>query len=245
MTAEELGRIVEAYIDPFMVMLAIAQGENPRTQKIINNGTGTLIETPEEKLLISNHHVYNRFISNQEKEPTTRLLMSGVHGTRFLDISEASVKGIDKAYDLVTLSIPLAYVQSQGKRYNKLQTWPPRRPATGMLAFLIGYPGQTRVNLGNEVGIAPFILGLPLVSVSDRHFVLSDEKGTATRVSPEELPPLTDFGGISGSAVYIWDKTAATQEEMMSLGGFVYEASTKGVVYVSHADHINADGTIN
>jgi len=113
-----------------------------------------------------------------------------------------------------------------------------------MMAILYGYPGDGRVPEGGTLGASPISIGLPVVSVSERHFLLADEPGDAHVFAPDGRTTLKNLGGISGSAVYVVPKTLSTIDDAVGLCRFAYEANASGAILVSHADHINADGSI-
>jgi hypothetical protein len=169
-TAEEFSEITQRHLMRYTVMLAIAQGESGR-QVIVDNGTGMLLNTGTAEMLVTNAHVYDGFLKYREQDATTQLTMSGIDGTRFLDISEAKLLGKDRGCDIATLSIPRRYILGQGKDFAVVKSWPQRRAEKGMRAVLIGYPGQTRVALENMIGIRPLVYGMPIASSSNRHFV--------------------------------------------------------------------------
>jgi hypothetical protein len=73
--------------------------------------------------------------------------------------------------------------------------------------------------------------------------VLLDEKGE-THVRPHDSPELTHMGGISGSAVYVWDAREEAEDKSMFLGGFAYQAGENSLVFATHADHIRPNGSI-
>jgi hypothetical protein len=244
MTAREFGELLEKRVDPFTVMLLILSGEKPAADGVIASATGSLLHTGQRQLLVTNHHVYASFESHLRSSPDTVLAMSGVDGSFFLDITAAPVLGLDKQCDLVVLDVPPEQVLAQGKMWSEVTRWPPRRPEKGTIAILYGYPGEGRAPEGKVLGASPISVGLPVVSVSERHFVLADENQNAHLHKPDAQIPLTNFGGISGSAVYVLPKTLANIDDAIGLCGFVYEASDSGVILVSHADHINADGSI-
>jgi hypothetical protein len=58
---------------------------------------------------------------------------------------------------------------------------------------------------------------------------------------PEVLLALTDCGGMSGGALLTTDRTGRPR-----LSGIVYQAfpGSTDIIYASHADFINEDGTI-
>ena len=68
-----------------------------------------------------------------------------------------------------------------------------------MIAILYGYPGQGRSREGSLLAANPISIGPPVVSVSDRHFVLVDENQNSVWHIPDGQTPLTSFGGISGT----------------------------------------------
>ena len=113
-------------------------------------------------------------------------------------------------------------------------------PGIGMPALIYGYPGEGRVPLGDSLGIRPLTTGRYVASVTDRHFSLADIQGDSEMRTPEGATPITSYGGISGSAVYIIQSNSES-----FLGGFVYEANfALDSIYVTFCDHIHADGTI-
>jgi hypothetical protein len=246
MTSREFAEMLEKYAAPFTVMLTITAKENPTANDVINNGTGSLVYTGQKNLLITNHHVYNTFRVCRQTNPHAKLGMSGAHDSLFVDISDIEVLGLDKNLELAVFEMPPQYVFGRGKLFYvpESKSWPPDRPAKGMKGVLIGYPGEGRQPDGGVLGASPLSVGLPIVSVSDRHFVMVDENQDIDIFVPEGQPALTNFGGISGSAVYAMPENLAEPGGKMWLCGFAYEQSQSGAIYAMHADYINADGTI-
>jgi len=138
MTPHEFQALIEKHIDPYTVMLVITRTQNPFATDVVTNGTGTLVHTGTKDLLITNYHVYDAFLSCRQSVPDALLAMSGVSGSRFLDISAADVLGLDKDLDLAVLHIPSRHVWPQGKRLVVITPWPPRRPEVGMRAIVYG-----------------------------------------------------------------------------------------------------------
>jgi hypothetical protein len=113
-----------------------------------------------------------------------------------------------------------------------------------MGAVLVGYPGQGREPRGSDVLEAiPISMGRIVASVSERHFVLADETQDAYTHAPKGGWAITNYGGISGSAVYITRRGAKSLDDFR-LAGFVYEEGLGHTLLVAHADHINVDGSI-
>lgn len=244
MTPHEFSELTAKYADPFTVMLTITTTSNPVAADVFTNATGSFVYTGQRELLVTNHHVYDAFRTYRRDNPHTKLAMSGADGSLFMDISEAKVLGLDRDLDLAVLHVPHQHVLRQGKMWWVPESWPPLRPKVGRLAALYGYPGEGRTLEGDVLGASPLSVGLPVVSVSQRHFVLVDEDQDAHVLVPDGQTPLTHFGGISGSAVYVMPNHFSAAGDTIGLCGFVYEQSQSGAIYVVHADYINANGSI-
>jgi hypothetical protein len=140
------------------------------------------------------------------------------------------------------LCIPVAKVHEQGKRFPPATPWPPCRPETGLPAVVYGYPGQGRVLQNGILGLRALSLLFCVATVSDNNFKLSLNED-AERLTPEGVEPLTSIAGMSGSAVYV--NSAKTGHAPWYLAGLLFEASDAlGIITVSYADHIQADGTV-
>lgn len=225
------------HIWPFTVMLAIADADNLSPTGVKNNGSGTLINTGPGRFLVTNDHVYQAF-QDRNAAGGTKLLMSVKDG--FIDISDTSVVDRDPEFDLAVLYVPEDFVHRHGKMFSSWPAWPPRRPEEGMAAFVYGYPGLGREVLEDRLGIRPALVGMRIVSVGQRHFILAHEDiNDVENTTPPGAKELTDLGGMSGSAVYVMTQN----KDDLFLGGFMFQANSLGVL-VSYADRIRADGTI-
>jgi len=222
-------------------MLAIVGKSDPTPEGVIANGTGSLINTGPGQFLVTNEHVYQEFETRRSESQDVMLLMSGVDGRPFRDISdEHSLRSRDESLDLAVLSIPVPLVFELGKMFSTWNSWPPPRPEKEMAVVVYGYPSQGRIPLGNNLGVRPNLIGRQVVSVSDRHFVLANPENDAVVRTPEGVAPLTSLAGMSGSAVYVLPRNGH-----MFLSGFMYEASNSmDIICATHADHICSDGTI-
>jgi hypothetical protein len=242
MDFEEIDRATKLAVThfvPFTVMLAVMDKSKP-SSIIVKNGTGTLIDTGVSRFLVTNHHVYDFFRSLRADSPEIVLKMSGVDGADFLDISESRVAGLDKDHDLAVLCVPEERVLFQGKRFAVCESWPPQRPEEGIAAYIVGYPGQGRRQVADKVELRPAFALTTVQSVGKYRFILVDPNGAVEGRSPAGVNPLTSYGGMSGSAVYI-----SADERTFRLVGFMFEAAPSMVVILAtFADYINADGTI-
>jgi hypothetical protein len=239
-TLSDVRTLIEKHFAPFSVMLAFGNKSNLKPAGIGPNGTGSLINTGLQNILITNYHVYAGLETRRADSPETVLLMSGVNNCDFVDISETPVVALSETYDLVVLSIPDQVVFHQGKRFRAEPSWPPCRAASGMRAYLFGYPGRGRRPRGNKLELGTALIVTFVHSVREDHFVLVDDNCEVATFCPQGVTALTGYGGMSGSAVYV-----ETGTDQFKLAGFMYEASTsRNIIYARHADQINADGTI-
>jgi hypothetical protein len=244
LVARNIGLSVLETLSPFVVMLAITGTENPVASDVCTNGTGSLVDTGAGKLLVTNHHVYEEFKRRRNELPCSQLVMSGVDGRPFVDISNQPCIASDEFYDLAVLAISPSIVEQQGKKFRLTPAWPPQRPKEGIRVVTVGYPGQGRHVLASDaLGVAPLSIGRSVTSISERHFVMADQTQDAYTHVPEGLKALTSYGGISGSAVYSVHRIRDRVVDYR-LCGFVYEQGIGHTLMVAHADHINADGTI-
>ena len=244
LVARNVGLNAIEMLSPFTVMLAITKIENPVATDVFKNGTGSLVDTGLRKLLITNHHVYEEFQKCRSEVPCSRLVMSGIDGRPFVDISGQHRIASDDSYDLAVLAISPSMVEHQGKKFYPASTWPPQRPKQGTRVVIVGYPGQGRHAQGTDtLGVMPLSLGRIVTSVSERHFLMADETQDAYTHVPDGQQLLTSWGGISGSAAYSVHRTRDRSDEL-HLCGFVKAEGFRHTILVAHADHINADGTI-
>jgi hypothetical protein len=239
----ELCAGMKRLILPSTVLLAIGKGNPPR---VVNQATGMLMASEKVDMLVTCGHVYDKFLELKAEDPTTRLAMSGAEGKDFIDISPAAVLGLslgkDGDPDLATLAIPRLDAKLVGKAHVDYSKAVGRRAEVGMMGYLIGYPGQLIILSDGSASKPLMEFARPVVSVSDRHFVLHDETGDVVQTYIGNVPEVTKLGGISGCAVWIYDNK--TNPPGFFLGGFAYQARGVDTVLVAHADFINADGSI-
>ena len=67
---------VEKGLEHFTVMLALATGKNTTANDVVANGTGTLVNSGQKPLIITNYHVYNKFKLDRASDSHAKLIMS-------------------------------------------------------------------------------------------------------------------------------------------------------------------------
>jgi hypothetical protein len=218
-------------------MLAITDESDLSPTGVVNNGSGTLINTGLGRFLVTNDHVYQAF-QNRHDARRVKLLMSAKDA--FIDISDQPLVDRDPDFDLAVLRISEDLVDFHGKTYSPWPSWPSPRPEEGMGVYVYGYPKSGREILEGSLGIRTALVNMKVASVGERHFILADVDNDLESTTPTGAKKLTSLGGMSGSAVYVLTHS----KDDMFLGGFMCQANSLGII-VAYADRIRADGTMN
>jgi hypothetical protein len=225
---------------PVTVMLAVMDKSRESPSIVVANGTGTLVDTGTSRFLVTNHHVYEVFRSQPAFSPGAALKMSGADGADFLDVSESPILGLSEARDLAVLRVEEERVLAQGKRFISYRAWPPSRPVNGTSAYISGFPGDGRRQESQNIRMRAALTATRVECVREDRFTLVDPNGEVGFRCPDGVDPQTGYGGMSGSAVYL-----SADESMFRLVGSMFEATPSMVaILATHADYINADGSI-
>jgi hypothetical protein len=110
-----------------------------------------------------------------------------------------------------------------------------------MTVLIYGYPVEGRIPQGDVLGARPNLVGMKVWDVERDIFTAVHPDEDVVTTMPEGAEPLTKLCGMSGSAVYVVEKSP----DKLWLAGFMYKAAhTMNQVLATYADFINADGTI-
>ena len=234
-------------------MLAFVRGEPLSPAGSDDNGTASLIELPGGKFVVTNHHVWSTFQDNRANEPSYRLLLTGQGFSQPVNVSDAVLVSEDRELDLCVLSYPPDRIESMGKEFCKLTSWPPCRAGENDVVSVTGYPGMRR---GAEEMLHPELNEvIPILRYESILLCLHTE-ATSTRQArlcfaspnPEVVQlsdrPITEYrwGGMSGSLVYRLDPTA---NRFVACG--ILHSAGEGLdatFYATHLDVIQPNGTI-
>lgn len=218
----------------------------PATSKdVINNGTMSFLETPKEKLLVTNHHVWDAYCSKKDEIPGLRLAIMGEGFGEGIDISSAELVDENEGYDLAILRFEANdIIESVGKSFYKPKRWPLDISNDGDDVLFTGYPGNRKKPLNGYLHFESVMLGMKVASRSDRKMLLRFENP-----KPElhlfSKYPVENYiwGGMSGSMVYRLEPNSS----QFYVTGFLHAAGEGLNVnfYAGRADVIREDGTIN
>ncbi|HEV2395806.1 MAG TPA: hypothetical protein VGS27_02540 [Candidatus Sulfotelmatobacter sp.] len=229
---------------PFVGMLFFAP-DNPEPTSIRFNGTASFVNTGTAKVIVTNGHVYKRFVELKQQEPSLKMFITGSVTNQLLELKEEYLVDYGKnAVDLAVFSFSKPdQLQHLGKQYFPARPWPTARPNVGMPVVIPGFQGVHRQIGDGKLTINLTVFCDRVSSSSDRHFVLVDEgqERIVVRInaSLDELGPL---GGVSGSPVFTMDS-----ENHATLVGFLYETGegADATIFAVHADLLTAEGKIN
>lgn len=234
-----------------VAMAVFARGDV--ADSVDNNGTVSLLHLPDAKLIITNHHVWDRFRKEHANDPDYRIALTGQGFCHPIDISDSRVISENEEHDLCVLSYSAERLEAVGKEFYISPQWPPKRAATDEDILIAGYPGMCRSVeaavhpvTGESVSVLhhELVLLYPTVeAVSERQLLLKFRSPTS-EVHNLSGRPIDRYrwGGMSGSLVYRLD---AKENRFVPCG--ILHAAGEGlnaVFVATHLDLIGSDGVI-
>jgi len=202
---------------------------------IFGNGSFSLIDTGQRRLLVTCHHVWEDFKKLRNEHPN---LMFGVcldfnNPIVIYDIDDALVDE-DKRCDLATFDIAsLSKIcTAGGLEFFNLHVNRPPKLEEGVTIYLIGFPAKGRQDDTNSIGFPRQAIGVAATHVGDLSF-FSD----VTTLQKDK----TDFAGISGSPCFL-----VTENRPVRLVGFTtgYAPNNMNMLQFTHARCIQPNGII-
>jgi hypothetical protein len=210
--------------------------ENKANSSILNNGTVTIVRTPDRLLGVTAAHIVNSYFE-QSKNLNIKL-----------QIGEEVVPDLEKRIIAISDELDLATIHLEPSALDKQiipLSWPPKIPQEGRGIMLAGYPGKERLeekrtcNFGSftAIGIARTVTNDQITFLVEREFVVPSK-------DIADLPRNYDLGGISGGPVISWFETKSFIASY-HFAGIVSEASSDYEnIIAKRADFIEPDGSI-
>jgi hypothetical protein len=229
---------------PFVSMLLFAP-DNPEPNSIRFNGTASFVDTGTAKIIVTNGHLYKRFMELKQQEPSLKMFITGSVPNQLLELREEYLLDYGRtAVDIAVFSFPIPeQLEEMGKRYFPARSWPATRPKVGTTAVIPGFQGAHRQVGDGKLTINLTVFCDRISSSSDRHLVLVDEgqERIVVRINAS-LDKLGPLGGVSGSPVFTMDS-----ENNATLVGFLYETGegANATIFAVHADLLTAEGKID
>lgn len=242
--AEDVIKLTDLF-RPYVSMFFFAPSDNLSPQSLRFNGTAAFVDTSVKKIVVTNAHVYRRFKELKQSEPSLSMFLTGSVPNKVLELREEYL--IDeggKHVDVAVFSFPKPeQVNDIGKEYFNAVPWPPKRPAPGVTATILGFQGTHRRPTDDSLKISLTLIRDNISASSDRHLTLVDED--AARISVKVNPNLDDLGplgGMSGSPVFIMG-----EDGYACIVGFLYETGegAGATIFAVHADLITKEGKVD
>lgn len=214
----------------------------PRAETIHANGTVGLIDTGQKKLLVTCAHVWTEFENFRAKNPSAQLAVIFADGFGHPEyITNERPLDYDQDLDLAVFEAHPESWNMATKQFYRIDRWPVPKVRQGDLIAFLGFAGVGR-HTGPGFGAFNYsFFGLSVTASSDRKVVLDDQTSSRKLFDNEgnSIPPM-EMGGMSGSPAYVRSRWGT-----ISLAGFVQMGRTSdGMIFLTHAAFLNADGTL-
>lgn len=243
--ADELSR----YCGPIFIVPSVDSDE------IIDAGTYALIDTGEKRLLVTCHHVWEKYEEQHEKNGKTVLAVAV--GDSIISFKEPLKHRIsfNRDLDIIVLEFePETIGIPHKKSWFKVTEWPISKVNKGTWIVTLGFPGALRSKSEFVCRVQSVPMPLNVTDTTDRTisaFCTQENRQVLNDIKNS----LAHFGGISGSPVYCY-----SVNRELRLVGFVkggqdttpdrkYQAEPgsplSAPVFITHASFLRQDGKLN
>ena len=247
-------QLVQARMETAARRVAIAMCvKGDMASGVFDNGTVSFLRIDGNKLVVTNHHVWESFQDYRTENQECRLAIGGTGLAQPIDISNAVAVDKDQDLDICVLKIPSEHIEALGKEFCDVQ-FPPIRALEGDDVILCGFPGnrtevfemQTPMSKNDIVFAHELVLlHMHVESVSDRKILMRfREKKPEVQLFSKKPIKNYVWGGMSGSLVY---RLNPESEKWVPCA--IFHSSTsdglEGYFCATHLDLINANGSLN
>lgn len=192
-------------IKPYSVPLVYAHERAPNTLWCCG-GTALLWQSLEGKFIVSAAHVWRGLVQQRDQLHGRMSIFIGL-APKVVSLLEAEPISIDDNLDLVVLRAPPETDGQLGKKaFYQTRTWPLAPAADRETLGVLGFPGEIRRSQQFTVETESFYYE-NTCAVSSRGTNLligafaKEPPMTVVHVD-HPVPPITDFGGISGAPAF-------------------------------------------
>lgn len=250
---ESLANEMLAFCGPIF----IAPGIDTYPAQVIDNGTYSLIDTGQRRIMVTCHHVWQAFLDCRADSPKAVLCLSLGEGDANIAFTfpERQLIDTDPDLDLAVfdfgpnqLLVNEARVNHQ-KNWFRIQQWPIPKASNGDYLVLMGFPGKRVKKDGRLCQFTTQAIPLKLSGVGHKELLILNQA--------ENVEVFNDIknwlGGLSGSPAYTLNPQGA------SLAGFVKAGYKRpdsvspntgknslfaGSLLLTHAQFLQPDGTL-
>ncbi len=219
-------------------------------QKVIANGTATLLRIGERAMIITDDHVVETYEKTLAEDSRVRFQIGAAPFDPLQHIIDRS-----KDKDLCTLDASAAQIDHQARdddtnmpplEFYQVETaaWPPPLVEVQQTVILGGFPGALRRQSGTDVTSESYSLAAtPVTGVLPDYFTCNLDRSEWQTERGRDDPniQLRDWGGLSGAPI-MYDGHDTLRPRLV---GFVMEYEPSyDQLKASHAALIRKDGTI-
>lgn len=234
----------------------ITPGLRTYPEQMIDNGTYSLIDTGERRLLVTCHHVWQAYLDYRKQIPEAALCIN-------LGDGDASVAFISPDHQLVSANADLdlvvfAFEPSQirmneapinvQKKWFVVRRWPILKACGGDRIVLMGFSGARVKKVGMHCTFRTQVLPLKISHAGDKVIYVFND-GPNVEVFNDIKGWL---GGLSGSPAFTIGKDGASLVGFVRSGFKQTEANKclsedsifSGSLLLTHASFLQQDGTL-
>lgn len=234
----------------------ITPGVNTYPEQMIDNGTYSLIDTGERRLLVTCHHVWQAYLDHRQNHPETNFGLNLGDGDATIGFNRPERHLIDSDADLDLAVFEFEPSQilinknaiSHQKNWFRIRHWPIAKAKEGDCVVLMGFPGKEIRKEGPLCVVNAYPIPLRVSSVGSRAILILNMQENVKVFSEVK----NVLGGLSGSPAYTLGENGA------SLVGFVksgykprdsdyHNAENNlfaGTLFLTHASFLQRDGTL-
>lgn len=232
----ELKFLHEPQICPYCGPLFFARSREIATGNVTANGSFSLVDTGQRKLLVTCHHVWTEY-QNAYRDNTEFKLLVCLDQNPPVVLDSNQLIDQDERLDITTFDMTPLLGACFGRKFYPINQNPPRKVTNGDRLYFLGYPGVFRSATDEGVSFGRMRYAVNTSAVSGSYFYADISK--AKSIYDQKVKSKEDlYGGISGSPCFL-----VRRDRPVHLLGFANSISLK-ILRFTHASCLNSDGTI-
>ncbi len=187
----------------------ITPGLNTYPEQMIDNGTYSLIDTGQRRLLVTCHHVWEAYLEYRRENADAVLALNLGDGGASIAFAfpERQLISVDAALDLVVFDFePIHIVQVRHQKdWFRIRKWPIQTARDGDFVGLMGFSGKEIKKDGQNCTFATCVLPFRVSGVGVKEIWIFNET-----VNQEVFSYARQrLGGLSGSPAYTLSASGA------------------------------------
>jgi hypothetical protein len=208
---DDLIFVIEPQVRRFCGPLFFTNSLHTPSGNIPHNGSFGLINTGEKKLMVTCHHVWNKFKELRSENPK---LMFGVCFDMPKPVTiemDSLFVDEDKRCDLVTFDMQSLLPICGGLEFFNLYQNRPPKINVGDVLYLIGFPGKGRQDGENSIGFPRQPIGVQATEIGNFGFYA--DVGNLEVYADERKPLFPSAGGQANKTCRIHNWICAEKHE--------------------------------